>query len=223
MTDKSTEALITAGVAVIVAISSGAIALRNQNKTDQNSLDIQELKGAVDRDLERLKAKLSHGQIISSTQWNAEFSSYQAIWKWMVAIRTETNKIVFREDELLKLGLPPEFLASPQRVEIRKEMISKFVNAASSLLLAIHENAPFYPAPIREEANKAHEAVRELIDIHLAALGSYSADGTNRITNEQFVADTKRLLRIIFEGVDLVENLIRERLASVEVTNTVKV
>jgi len=213
MTDKSTEALITAGVAVIVAISSGAIALRNQNKTDQNSLDIQELKGAVDRDLERLKAKLSHGQIISSTQWNAEFSSYQAIWKWMVAIRTET----------IKLGLPPEFLASPQRVEIRKEMISKFVNAASSLLLAIHENAPFYPAPIREEANKAHEAVRELIDIHLAALGSYSADGTNRITNEQFVADTKRLLRIIFEGVDLVENLIRERLASVEVTNTVKV
>jgi hypothetical protein len=72
---------------LIVALLSGAITLRNGSKTYENSLGIQDLKGAVDRDLERLRAKLSHGQIVSSTQWNAEFSSYQAIWKGMASAR----------------------------------------------------------------------------------------------------------------------------------------
>jgi hypothetical protein len=88
MTDTATGALIAAGASLIVALLSGAITLRNGSKTNENSLGIQDLKGAVDRDLERLRAKLSHGQIVNSTQWNAEFSSYQAIWKGMVAVRT---------------------------------------------------------------------------------------------------------------------------------------
>ena len=96
---------------LIVALLSGAITLRNGSKTYENSLGIQDLKGAVDRDLERLRAKLSYGQIVSSTQWNAEFSSYQAIWKGMVAVRTLATKIVLREDELIELGLPSDYLA----------------------------------------------------------------------------------------------------------------
>jgi hypothetical protein len=147
MTDTATAALIAAGASLIVALSSGAITLRNGSKTNANSLQIQELKGAVDRDLERLKAKLSHGQIVSSTQWSAEFSSYQAIWKGIVAVRTLATKIVLREAELTDLGLPGDYLASTDRVEIRKALIHRFVEAAQGLLLAVHDNAPFYPAP----------------------------------------------------------------------------
>jgi hypothetical protein len=111
MTDTATGALIAAGASLIVTLLSGAITLRNGSKTNENSLGTQDLKGAVHRDLERSRAKLSHGQIVSSTQWNAEFSSYQAIWKGMVAVRTLATKIVLREDELIELGLPSDYLA----------------------------------------------------------------------------------------------------------------
>ena len=63
MTDAATTALITAVASLIVAILSGVIALRNNNKSRSNSLEIQKLKGVINDDSERLKAKLSHGQI----------------------------------------------------------------------------------------------------------------------------------------------------------------
>ena len=72
-------AFITAGASLIVALIAGVIAVWNNSKTNKNAGDIEELKGAVNRDLERLKAKLSHGQAVSSTQWNTEFAAYQAI------------------------------------------------------------------------------------------------------------------------------------------------
>jgi hypothetical protein len=115
MTDTATGALIAAGASLIVALLSGAITLRNGSKTNENSLGIQDMKDAVDRDLERLRAKLSCGQIVSSTQWNAEFSSYQAIWKGMVAVRTLATKIVLREDELIELACPVTILLSSSR------------------------------------------------------------------------------------------------------------
>src|ERR1035441_4502696 len=70
-----------------------------------------------------------------STQWNAEFKSYQDIWKGMVAIRTLAMKIVLREDELVGLGLPIEYLASAGRAEIRKELIQKFVERRRTCFL----------------------------------------------------------------------------------------
>ena len=221
MTEAATVALIGAGTSLIVALVSGAISLRNRSKTDANSREIQNLKGAVDRDLERLKAKLSHGQIVSSTQWNAEFGSYQAIWKGMVAVRTLATKIVFREGELAGLGLPYDYLATDDRFEIRKALTSKFVEAAQGLLLAVHDNAPFYPAPIRTAANDTHSAAKNLIDKHLAALTDF-AKGVDVTKREQFIAENKNVLGAIIEGVDLVESLIRDRLAAVEVVNSIK-
>jgi hypothetical protein len=209
-------------MSLIVALLSGAIALRNGSKTNENSLEIQDLKGAVDRDLERLKAKLSHGQIVSSTQWNAEFSSYQAIWKGMVAVRTLADKVVLRELELIELGLPSGYLASTDRVEIRKALITKFVEAAQDLLLAVNDNAPFYPAPIRKAANDTHRAAKDLIDKHLTAL-THFAKGVDVTRGEPFIGESKAVLRTIIEGVDLVESLIRDRLAAVEVVNSVRV
>jgi hypothetical protein len=222
MTDAATTALIVAGASLIVAFLSGAITLRNGSKTNQNSLEIQDLKGAVDRDLERLRAKLSHGQIVSLTQWNAEFSSYQAIWKGMVAIRTLAPKIVRREDELIKLGLPGDYLASGDRVEIKKALVSKFVEAAQGLLLAVHDNAPFYPAPIRKAASETHGAAKDLIDKHLTAL-THLAKGNDITKSDQFIAESETALRAIIEGVELVESLIRDRLEAVEVVNNVGV
>lgn len=221
MADNTTAALIAAGGSFIVAVLSGLIALWNSSRTNANSLEIQNLKGAVDRDLEKLKAKLSHGQIVSSTQWNAEFASYQAIWKGMVAVRTLAQKIVLRESELMDLGLPGEYLASVDRVEIRKKLIQNFVDASQGLLLAVHDNAPFYPAPIREAANRTHGAAKQLIDKHLTAL-THLVNG-NDIQNQQFTAESKILLLAIVEGVDRVESLIRDRLAAVEVVNSVRV
>lgn len=223
MTDAVTLALITSSASLVVAFLSGWFTRRNSRKTDDNSLAIQDLKGAVDRDLERLKAKLSHGQLINSTQWNAEFSSYQTVWKGMVAIRTLATKLVFRESELIGFGMPDGYLASADRTKIRKELVHKFVEAAQTLLLAIHDNAPFYPSPIREAANNTHGAVKALIDKHLTALTTQFAEGTDVTVDEQFITDSKALLQAIIEGVDLVESLIRERLAAVQVVNSVKV
>jgi hypothetical protein len=219
MTDTATSALIAAGTSLILALLSGGIALWNSRRTNAQSLEIQALKGAVDRNLEILKAKLSHGQIVSSTQWNAEFASYQAIWKGMVAVRTLANKIVLREGELVNLGLPGDYLASADRVEIRKKLIQKFLEASQGLLLAVHDNAPFYPAPIREAANDTHKSANDLLDKHLAALTHFLGNGEDVATGDQFTTESKALLLVIFEGVDRVESLIRDRLAAVEVVD----
>jgi hypothetical protein len=55
VSDASTASLITAGASLIVALVAGGLTLRNGSKANKNAFDIQELKGAVDRDLERLK------------------------------------------------------------------------------------------------------------------------------------------------------------------------
>ena len=221
MTDNITTALIAAGGSFIIAVLSGVIALWNRRRTNANSLEIQNLKGTVDRDLEKLKAKLSHGQIVSSTQWNAEFASYQAIWKGMVAVRTLAQKVVLRESELMDLGLSDEYLASVDRVGIRQKLLQNFVDASQGLLLAVHDNAPFYPAPIREAANGTQEAAKQLIDKHLTAL-THLVNGRD-VQNQQFNAENEALLLGIVEGVDRVESLIRDRLAAVEVVNSVRV
>jgi hypothetical protein len=218
MTDAATGAVITAGASLIVAFASGCITLWNGRKAKANSIQIQNLKGAVERDLEKLRAKLAHGQIVSSTQWNAEFTSYQAIWKGMVAVRTLATKIVLRESELIDVGLPGQYLASADRVDIRKKLIEKFTEASQALLLAIHDNAPFYPAPIREAANDTHRSAKELIDKNLTAM-IHLLKGVDVAVSQEFTTESKSLLQTIIEGVDRVESLIRDRLAAIEVAN----
>ena len=211
MTDSATGTLITAGASLIVAILSVGFAFWSNKKTAANTVELEKLKGTVNSDLEKLRAKLSHGQIVSSTQWNAEFKAYQDIWKGMVAIRTLAMKLVLREDELISLGLPIEYLASPGRVELRKDLVQKFVKTSTGLLLAIQESAPFYPEPIRQAANDTHGATKRLFDCQMRALGQLVAE------DDEFAKENMVLLKAISEGVDQVESLIRERLADVEV------
>ena len=216
---ETAATFITAGASFFVAVVAGSFAFWNGRKANQALFQLQRLKSDVDKDLEKLRAKLSHGQIINSTQWNAEFSSYQAIWKAMVAVRAQAFKIMDREKELIALGLPDDYLASTPRVEIKKELMSAFAKGVRELFLAIHENAPFYPSPIREASNETQIAAKDLIDKHLK-LYTHEARGIDLLKEDEFVTETKVILRAIVEGVDAVESLIRARLADVRVVDS---
>src|ERR1700761_4975482 len=76
-----TEIALFAGV--IAAFTSGGFTLANTKRLNRQAFDI-----------ERLKARLGHDQLVSSTQWNAEFAAYQALWKSFVPIRTVARKLV---------------------------------------------------------------------------------------------------------------------------------
>ena len=213
----TTTALISAFVALIAALISGGIALFNGRKTNENSLAIQNLKGVIDEDLEKLKAKLSHGQIVSSTQWNAEFNSYQAIWKGMVAARNLTQRAVLRENEWMELGLG-EYLTLTRKIEFRQRLLTQFSERLNELHSAIHDNAPFYPASIRAVANDMHQAAKRLLYMQLKGLTQLTK-GDDIFDDAQFITDTKPFVITIVQGVDQVESLIRARLEAVEVVN----
>jgi|SRR5260370_1189419 hypothetical protein len=66
--------------AVIAALVSGFFTRRNTEETQRNALKLEQFKQDLSHDVEQLKAKLGHGQIVSSTQWNAEFDA-QALHK----------------------------------------------------------------------------------------------------------------------------------------------
>ncbi len=218
MTDPVTAALITAIASLIVALISGGIALWNRRRTDKNFDEVQRMKGAIDGDLERLRAKLSHGQNVSATQWSAEFAAYQAIWRGMVEVRPVADKLVNREEELDQLGLPEEYLGSEDRLRHQKDLTRQLVSAAKGLLTAIHDNAPFYPAPIRDVANEAHKATVQLVRKNLRAI-TEAMKSNNIVRTEQFYSESHELLIHLVGQVDKVESLIRERLAAVQVVN----
>lgn len=217
-----TAALTTAITSLVVAVIAGGIALWNRRKTNEQAVNIESLKSAFGKDLARLNAKLLHGQLISSTQWNAEFAAYRSIWKEMVAVRTLAPKVVHRESELKELGVPADYLDSVGRLQLRKDLLMKYAEAAQALLLAIHNNAPFYPAPIREAANTTHGKVKDLLDKHMAAFVR-RVKGVDVTVDPQFVTEDTAVFKAILEGVDNVESLIRNRLSDVQVVNSVTI
>jgi hypothetical protein len=218
MKDPVAVALITAIASLIVALISGGIALWNRYRTDQNIDEVQSMKGAIDRDLERLRAKLSHGQNVSATQWSAEFAAYQAIWRGIVEVRPVADKLVNREGELYQIGLPEEYLDNEVRLKHRKNLSQQLVSAAKGLLSAIHDNAPFYPAPIRDAANEAHKATIELVRKNLGAI-TEAIKGNNIVQTQEFYLESQAILLQLIREVDKLESLIRERLADVQVVN----
>ncbi len=174
------------------------------------------MKGAIDRDLERLRAKLSHGQNVSATQWSAEFAAYQAIWRGIVEVRPVADKLVNREGELHQIGLPDGYLDNEVRLKHRKDLTQQLASAAKGLLSAIHDNAPFYPAPIRDAANEAHKATIQLVRKNLGAITEAMKDN-NIVQTQEFYLESQAILLQLIREVDTVESLIRERLAAVQV------
>lgn len=212
--------LLSPAATFSAAIVAAIAALWCNVRVNKNARDLQAYKSDTDRDLERLKTKLAHGQLINETQWNAEFTSYQAIWKAMVGVRNVSNKLLMRETELRNLGLSESYLNSPasreKRIEIKRALLERATEALQALLLATHDNAPFYPTPIRTAANETHRAAKELSDKHLSAFPALEK-GANYTIDPAFVQESEALWKRIVEGVDLTEVLIRDRLAEVQV------
>jgi hypothetical protein len=214
--NQLTIALVTGTVSIVVAIIAAAVTLWNVSKTNANAFAIQDLKSAVDHDLEHLKAKLSHGQVISSTQWNAEFTAYQALWKSMVAVRIAAAKPVFKEAELAGMGIPDEYLALDQAAVRMKDTVDKLREVFNESNRAIHDHAPFYSAPIRVTASKVQELTLSLLMKFMEGL-TESVKGNDVILSKEFRQDGINRYGEIAVGIDHVETLIRARLAEVQV------
>jgi hypothetical protein len=222
MTDALTASLITAGASLIVALVAGGLTLRNGSKANKNERDIQEVKSGIDRDLERLKAKLEHGQLISSTQWNAEFNAYQALWKSMVPVRTVAHKIVTRESELPVIGLEAGDVSEETKIANIKRLFEQYIEASKQCMLAINEHAPFYAADIRKKANEVHGLAHVVLQANLAVLVA-RMKGKSLPTDQTIIAEEERRkeLTALMSGVDSIEEMIRKRLSEVQVLNLV--
>jgi hypothetical protein len=222
MTDAATAAFITAGASLIVALIAGGIALWNSSKVNDNAVVIQDVKSGIDRDLERLKAKLEHGQLINSTQWNAEFNAYQTLWKSIVPVRSGALKIVTRESELPVLGLEAGDVSEEVRIANLKRILEQYIESSKKCMLAINENAPFYAADIHKKANEVHGLAHVVLNTNLALLVARTK-GKSLPADQAIVAEEERRkeLRALMSGVDSIEEMIRKRLNEVQVLNLV--
>src|SRR5258708_3080781 len=91
--------------AVIAALISGIFVLVNSRITNKKTTDIEKLKSELRGEREGLEGRLGHGQVVSTTQWNAEFSAYQTLWKSMVQVRSMTTMFATIDNDLSDMGL----------------------------------------------------------------------------------------------------------------------
>jgi hypothetical protein len=209
-------ALIAAGVSVLGVVINGAVNWGNANKANKNAADIEELKGAVNRDLERLKAELAHGQAVSSTQWDAEFDAYQAIWQSLVCVRNQTLEIATFEQSMTTLKLFARMDADA-RLKSLYERTKSLDAALTTFSKAVNGNAPFYPQHTRRTAVLVINQLRSLVEGLLTFVGAHGMD-KEFWTDEQLIP--WRTLRdqeieTALKEIDNVETAIRDRLGSV--------
>ena len=222
MTDAEIVAGITAGTSLIVALGSGGFTIWNTGRTNANATQLQDYKSAFDRDLARLNAKLTHGQLISSTQWNAEFNAYQALWKSIVPVRSIAHKIVMRDDELDALGLEDGDVSEKNKVENIDRLLKRYADAVRESMFAINEHAPFYAAGIRKRANEVHGLAHVVWKTNTVVLVA-RMKGKLLSADQALIAEEERRqeLKALFDGVDSIEEMIRARMADVRVFNPV--
>lgn len=195
--------------AVIAAIVSGIFGLINVHFTSKNTTAI-----------EQLKARLGHGQVVSSTQWNAEFNAYQTLWKSMVPLRGIAHKVVMRESELAELGLEAGDVAEADKIENRKKLLQKYVTALTDCMHAINEHAPFYDADIRKASNDVHSLASVIRKREMSAL--IEQQKNQHPTKEQATdrdKENREALSKLMAGIDNIEDLIRKRLGAVQVVS----
>lgn len=84
LTPAITVALVAAFASLAVALIGGGIAVFNTLRTNDNQLDVEAFKADISRDLEHVKAELTTDKL---TQWNTEFTAYQALWTAMARVR----------------------------------------------------------------------------------------------------------------------------------------
>jgi hypothetical protein len=210
------SALLLPICTVIAAVVAAGAAIWSNIKSSRNAVDIQEVKSGVDRDLEHLKSKLSHGQLISTTQWNAEFSAYQELWKSIVPVRTVARKIVKREGELSDIGLESGDVSEEVRIENVKKLLHQYAVKSSVCVAAINEHAPFYAADIRKKANEVHGLAHQIFQTNLAFV---VARQKGQLLPTDTEAKRQKELDDLMAGTDSVEEMIRKRMNEVQVFN----
>ncbi len=213
--------LLSSVVTAVPALGAVGVAIWSNIKTNRNALAIQDIKGAIDRNLEELKAQLAHGKLISSTQWNAEFNAYQALWKSIVPVRSLAHKIVMREGELPLLGLETGDVSEETKIANIKRLLTEYTQASNLCVLAINEHAPFYAADIRREANDVHGLAHVVLQTNLAALvARMKAEALPLGQSASAAEKSRKELKALMEGVDRVEDMIRDRMNGVRVFNS---
>jgi hypothetical protein len=222
MSDGLAASLITAGASLVVALGAGGLGLWNVSKASKSALDIQDFKSGIDRDLERLKAMLEHGQLISSTQWNAEFNAYQVLWKSIYPVRALATKLVSIDGELTEIGIVKGDFSEVEMEKRIFDLLQKYASALTECVTTINEHAPFYLADIRQSANEMHAFGNRIHKTHSAA---FVARQKKQMTySEQVRAAQLEYLQELLtyvKSVERVEELIRTRMASVQVLNLV--
>jgi hypothetical protein len=217
MTDPEIISGITAGASLIVALVAGGFAIWNTSRANVNATQMQDYKSAVDRDLARLNAKLTHGQLISSTQWNAELSAYQELWKSIVPVRTIARKIVLREAELTFIGLEPGDVSEENKIVNIQNLLHKYATKSSECSATINEHAPFYAADIRKKANEVHALAHQVFQTNLAIA---VARQKGQPLPADVEAQRQKELYDFMAGTDALEEMIRKRMSEVQVLNT---
>ena len=154
--------LIASVAAVLAAVVTGIFTFGISERTRDHAVELENLKSYFSKDIESLKARLGHGQLISSTQWNAEFTAYQALWKSLVPLRALANKIVNREGELATIGLEQDDVPEGLKLANIENLLRQYAEASQTAMAAINEHAPFYPADIRKKANEVHGSIQHL-------------------------------------------------------------
>lgn len=208
-------ALITGAVALVAAFAAGGFTLFNTWRLNKKDAEIESLKGEISRDIERLKAELSHGQVVRKAQWDVEFSAYQAIWKAIVPVRDYTGQLVTYEDSLQQLNITAD-IGDAAKMDGLRDRTKSLDEALKEFARQVHNNAPFYPQDIRQ---KAVVVVNELGSFTMAFLAFLIAQKKGERWNDEQMAMWRTLrnkeLVAGFTAVESVDTAIRERLSSV--------
>jgi hypothetical protein len=206
--------------AVIAALVSGIFVVVNGHITNKKTKEIEQLKSELSGEIERLKAQLGHGQVVSTTQWNAEFGAYQALWKSMVPLRTIAMKIISRESDLAEFGLVQGDVSESDKIKNKELLLARFARAISDNTHAVNDNAPFYLADIRNASNGAHVFAHVIFKTHVSALVAQKKGQTSTPAQaELFELQSRKEIVPLMEKIDCVEEMIRNRLNAVRIMN----
>ncbi len=208
--------LLSPSATLFAAVIASIAAIRGNVRAEKNASDLAKLKSATDRDLARLNSKLAQGQLISTTQWNAEFGAYQALWSAFVPVRTIARKIVLREGELTELGLESGDVSEEVKIENIRKLLQQYAAKSSECVSTINKHAPFYAADIRKKSNAVHALAHQIFQTNLALLVARQKGQPLAIDTE---SKRNKELDDLTTGTDAIEEMIRKRMNEVQVFN----
>lgn len=158
--------------------------------------------------IERLKASLERGLYVTKAHYDLELESFRHIWAALNDLRLKVRAFLARDK--FKINTP-DGETGDWYARAYPTVIKDFFAAHDTVVRAITENSPFYPAEIRKPAERT-------LEIDLAIIGRISnIDGTEM--SEPWFAQFRELSVAIDKKVDEIEGLIRERLNALRIVS----